>query len=185
MSLLPNCKASLLRRFRRPSIYPNDVVALCTRRARKLGAETSTEQVRALLQLGRQWKPEVAFAVITSLANVWLTSSQLQEVASCRFGCADEPDAMKHYLRCEALWRPLGDISPPYASETLERLCLVPLARIAKQAQHAARRLAAARHALHTMRLEQPLNPDDLSNRQVILAAAHKFEICRGERFAL
>jgi hypothetical protein len=61
--------------------------------------------------------PYVRMCVLKSFLHAWTTSHRAHEhtLLTCIFGCANAPDAMKHYFCCERFWSigSVSHISPP------------------------------------------------------------------------
>ena len=146
---------------------------------------------RGLKRLSRT-PPEVAMAVVATIANGWPTDRRLQvpTIRQCLFGCTgpNAVDALDHYACCPALWGGLADAASPAVVGSARFALGAPLAS-RFEAEKLARRVAAALHAYRTVRLSPSIASCgseaalQVARIRATTAAAHKFEVARSERF--
>ena len=111
-------------------------------------------------------------------------------ILTCRFGCADEPDALSDYFACQRFWFVKAMTAPPRPAGELGRLGLATGVQPSnKLRQSWLARLGAALHIYRTIRLDRALllpTRRDLLGRKLLelgRMAAHKFSCAPCERF--
>ena len=166
------------------SLFDGEIKKLVAKRLVRFGVVATAAELDRTFAVAKKCSPEVAWALIATSCNGWMTDRRAQEaiIGPCLFACGGE-DSLDHYLVCDKLWQSMAVVAPPRLCCPKERCGILHSSCSSHAGEMRLRRVAAVVHGYRTIRLSENPPADDTARIAILTAAAWKFDVQRSGPF--